>query len=956
MDLKQVELASSPTSDAAKDKNKESTAMRVRRRNRMITSCLECRRRKLKCDKQQPCTNCQKFSRDCLFLAPALDSVSQKKLNEIKEKMGTLERTLEDDVARSKSEADRKKLRLDSSADLPGEGSESEDGPIPEDEKGLEATPLATVDATYDNNEGDNDDILDLGFRVGKFRMSERLGGLFRPKLAEEMVFALVRDNKRGTEPEAPLKDDNDTFLDPGPAFIAPGSGFVFGDAGNQRDIINFLPTKAASDLLMKRYQNNCHFLARVVHWPSFQVQYNTFWNLISANIEPPASLQALIFAMCFSAVASMSHSEVDTVFQQTYRRVLVNFQQATEVALGKAHFLRTTKFDTLQALIMYLIPMCRGEVSRAHSVLVGSAIRLGECFGLHRDPVDVFGHVPVDAHIRRLAWFQLCFLDFRTAEAQGPRPSIKREDYDTKMPWNLDDTDLLNLQSGNNQKFDLEEKKGQWTDATLSKIRFECTEMHRIVWHDRIRLDKQKVSITHCLSKVEAFRTAMQEKYAWLDISITMQHYARILLDMLLLRMHIMILHKYHNATSTRIPDRLRQIVINSGTHISESAVKLDIDPKFDSFKWYNTALQQWHTAFLLLTEVFIYPNRKEADRIWSIADHVFEPDLTLTRVQKARSILGAVRDRAGAYRNLRKMREPISMRNRLSTSLPARGRISGPDMILPASQQPKRPGQADVVSVADRRLSATSKDQFRSAADLRTTTAYGYTPDFDNIPQISSSNDSAPTDSWNIDSPYTFFVRDKQGISGAPPNHASMSTTTSPQYISIQHPGEPSPSGSSHLTEQWPPSITTVQRATYRYAQNATSPPLFNAVSPSDYSSSPPAVFGNSAMGLVSGQYMPSIGSNVKPSSNQPSYFAGQTSSAGAMSPEPRDSDMPNFAANTNGEDPAAVNAVWGPTQGQQISNPQDMPMLDIDWSEWDRLFPLEINNGDLDLPTQA
>src|SRR3981189_2644899 len=76
------------------------SSTRVRRRNRMITSCLECRRRKLKCDKLHPCTNCNKFSRECLFLAPALDSVSQQRLNEIKEKMGSLERVLEQDVAR----------------------------------------------------------------------------------------------------------------------------------------------------------------------------------------------------------------------------------------------------------------------------------------------------------------------------------------------------------------------------------------------------------------------------------------------------------------------------------------------------------------------------------------------------------------------------------------------------------------------------------------------------------------------------------------------------------------------------------------------------------------------------------------------------------------------------------------------------------------------------------------
>ncbi|KAK5946202.1 hypothetical protein PMZ80_000343 [Knufia obscura] len=888
-----------------------------------------------------------------MFLAPALDSVSQKKLNEIKEKMGTLERTLEEDVARRKSE-DKKKLRLESSADLPGEGSESEEGPVPEDERGLEATPLATVDAAYEDNEGDNDDILDLGFRVGKFRMTERLGGLFRPKLAEEMVFALVRDNKRGTEPEAPLKDDVDTFLDPGPAFIAPGSGFIFGDSGTRRSLLDFLPTKAASDLLMKRYHTNCHFLARVVHWPTFQVQYNTFWDSILSGIEPPASLQALVFAMCFSAIASMSYSEVDSVFQQTHRQVLTSFQQATEVALGKAHCLRTTKFDTLQAFIIYLVPMCRGEISRAHSVLVGAAIRLGECFGLHRDPVDAFGHAPVDAHIRRLAWFQLCFLDFKTAEAQGPRPSIKREDYDTKMPWNLDDTDLLSLQPGPNQQIDLREKEGQWTDATLSKIRFECTEMHRVVWHDRVRLDKQKISITYALSKVEAFRTAMEEKYAWLDISITLQHYARILLDVLLLRMHIMILHKYHNATSTRIPDRLRQIIINSGTRISESAVKLDIDPKFECFKWYNSALQQWHTAFLLLVEVFVFPNRREADRIWSIADHVFEPDLTLTRVQKARSILGAVRDRAVAYREVRRLREPVSMRNRLSTSLPARGRIRGPEMILPPGQQSEQPTQTQTGYPTDRSAKNTMHGRSLPASSPSDTNTRVLAAE---LPQASSSNPSDSACSWHVESPFTYFVRDKQEHTDALASQANFYAEISPQYTGVQHPGEPSPSGSSHLTEPWPPSISNIQQATYRYTQNAASPLLVNSMSPPDYPSSPPALYGNSAMGLVSGQYMPSVSPSVTPGTETLSYSTREASTGNApVSPEAMRPNMPSVPASTTLMNLPGETAAWGPIQTQQTSTPQDIPMLDIDWSEWDKLFPVEVNNGDLDLPEQT
>lgn len=168
-----------------------SPSHRIRRRNRMIASCLECRRRKLKCDKLHPCTNCAKFVRDCVFLAPALDSVSQLKLTEIKEKMGVLERGLGAEVANAKKQH---RLHLDGdkavskeriaspasthhvrkvSINLPGELSHElsdEDGTaeVPEDEKGLEPTPLAVVDAAYDDDA--DDDVLDLGVKMGKMR------------------------------------------------------------------------------------------------------------------------------------------------------------------------------------------------------------------------------------------------------------------------------------------------------------------------------------------------------------------------------------------------------------------------------------------------------------------------------------------------------------------------------------------------------------------------------------------------------------------------------------------------------------------------------------------------------------------------------------------------------------------------------------------------------------------
>lgn len=148
----------------------------IRRRMRMITSCLECRRRKLKCNKSNPCTNCVKFSRDCLYLGPKLDEASQLRLTEIKEKVGSLERQLERDVAKSGSrDFYHQRILAD---DVEGEFDEEQD---------LEITPMVALDLTYEDDADGADDILDLGVQVGKMRLTEKIGGLNRPRISEEV-------------------------------------------------------------------------------------------------------------------------------------------------------------------------------------------------------------------------------------------------------------------------------------------------------------------------------------------------------------------------------------------------------------------------------------------------------------------------------------------------------------------------------------------------------------------------------------------------------------------------------------------------------------------------------------------------------------------------------------------------------------------------------------------------
>jgi hypothetical protein len=301
-------------------------------------------------------------------------------------------------------------------------------------------------------------------------------------------------------------------------------------------------------------------------------------------------------------------------------------------------------------------LPLCRSELSRAHSVLVGAAIRMAECMGLHRDG-ETYGMNPLETHVRRLVWHQICFLDIRTCEAQGPRPSIRRDEFDTKLPLNVDDVDLH--AAGKSPA-----PADRWTDATFCLIRFEVNEMMRTIWVDRPRLERKKISLTAVLSKIETFKNNMAARYDHLiDDRIPVQKCAKLVKTLLLSRLHIMVLHRYHNSVVNPMPDRLRNIMLASGTATMEAAVALETLPELRNWNWYGGALNQYHTAFLLLMEVYVYPQRKEADRIWACLDYIFECDPTEPRRSKGKKILSELQQKTAVYQSMRGMRAPVQM-----------------------------------------------------------------------------------------------------------------------------------------------------------------------------------------------------------------------------------------------------------------------------------------------------
>lgn len=169
------------------------------------------------------------------------------------------------------------------------------------------------------------------------------------------------QDKDTSVQPPPRLRDllstQNDDYFKPSPSFMAPRSDLFFSaESLRKYTLFDFLPSRHATDTLMKRYWESVHTIAKTVHRPSFEKRYDIFWEDVLRGLEPPPSLQAAVFAAMLSAVTSMPERMVLNTFGVPQKNLLENFQLGTEMALGKAHFLKTTKTETLQALVMYLV------------------------------------------------------------------------------------------------------------------------------------------------------------------------------------------------------------------------------------------------------------------------------------------------------------------------------------------------------------------------------------------------------------------------------------------------------------------------------------------------------------------------------------------------------------------------------------------------------------------------
>ena len=191
---------------------------------------------------------------------------------------------------------------------------------------------------------------------------------------------------------------------------------------------------------------------------------------------------------------------------------------------------------------------MCRGEISRSCSVLVGALIRNAQIAGIDAENELEDGSL-LSGQFRRHLWCQLCFLDLRTAEARGPQPVVPALEPDTSLPFDVNDNNIAiaheQSRSYNNA----------WTDSTFSLIRYECYEIHRLIFRGRQDIKEGRVALDVVAKRVNEGRSRVERLYLRkLDESVPIQRCAKLVGEILIARFDMM-LFQYRTLPVDRTP-----------------------------------------------------------------------------------------------------------------------------------------------------------------------------------------------------------------------------------------------------------------------------------------------------------------------------------------------------------------------------------------------------------------
>ncbi|KAH9212819.1 fungal-specific transcription factor domain-containing protein [Leptodontidium sp. 2 PMI_412] len=580
----------------------------------LIGSCIHCRRRKVRCDKQSPCSNCVRFGNQC-ELAPRKRAPRKprkpaegndytgreleliKRLNSlegiVKELSGHVETNNTSDIKSPNSVQGGDGIRFGtvgrshtthSGLSIPELG---EDVPL---EKGMGTLMLS--------DEGKSRYVQDNFFS----RLTDEVDDLV------ELFFVGREDEEETGSPEtstASIDRDHQSF--------------VFGYASTQISMRDLHPLPSQLPFYLQMFSERVDILVKILHMPTIEALFKEAQHDLGSLSR---STEALMFAIYFAVITSMSVDEVKADLGCERKAAYDRYRFGVEQALARAHFLDTSDLTTLQAFVLYLAVVRCEDDTRVGWALMRSAIGVAQSMGLHRDG-NIFKLSPFDVEMRRRLWWQICILDFRLSEKHGAETCTMNISFDTKRPLNVNDSDL------HPEDLVAPSPRDGLTDVSIALVSCEISAAaYSLLTPDEDNTNGA-LHVSGKEERIQQFCQVLEEKYVkHCTDSTPMSWILSRLSKLVICKLESLLLLPLTRSESGN-RDPVSKELYDKMFLASIEVVELRRDLESDitkKWQWYLRTIIQWHAVAYLLSELCVREPDDNVTRAWNLLDLVFQ------------------------------------------------------------------------------------------------------------------------------------------------------------------------------------------------------------------------------------------------------------------------------------------------------------------------------------------
>ncbi|OTB13198.1 hypothetical protein K445DRAFT_25010 [Daldinia sp. EC12] len=470
-----------------------SSERQPRRRRRPALSCLECRRRKIKCNRNEPCAHCVSAKLRCIYrvyndepddqlpLRPGISplktssssshATSPSIINQAQE-LGTVRPTSEHDSNATGSQAtepwagailgssstesqnDRPRtiiLSLDRSSSQPHiSPSEVEPGIVGILQRGQNTPSKSSASISMNGLSENGRDILarQLGLRDSQIILNKTrvLGWSLRLGTAQEFApliscYVAAANTAKGTMPQdtekGALYAQIWTLLQ---KCKNMARSIKLGRPSRWLSYPNFdlaPPTREVADAMATLYFQSFESTHRIIHAPTFWSDYQKFWDRPESAT---ASLRLKILLVIGIGSSLSDHAERDAGF----RNIVHQWVYAAQTWLTGP--LEKDRLD-INGIQIYCLTVLARQVFSIGGDLVwvssGSLMNMAMQIGLHRDPKHLPRMSILQAELRRRLWATILEIVVQSSLDSAMPPRISLDDFDTEAPANANDDEL---------------------------------------------------------------------------------------------------------------------------------------------------------------------------------------------------------------------------------------------------------------------------------------------------------------------------------------------------------------------------------------------------------------------------------------------------------------------------------------------------------------------------------